>query len=216
MRAQRRSSENAANGTRWSASRRWPATLMPRPTAISFHARRYAGGRFAIDAVNRRGHRRQRHVCSIASRQQATTSRSVQPAADGSFNTAVLTININDIDEFDVAATRSATVTLRPTKWTKTRWLAQTRSESPHFSPSMPTPPTTRSLSLDDNDGGTLHDRFSHRRGHRCNGADGPRGGRSDAQHHGASHLHRRLLDTDQVIHDQWSTMSTNSTSDRQ
>ena len=40
--------------------------------------------------------------CWIANWPPATTSRSAPLSSDGSFNTAVMTINVNDVDEFDV------------------------------------------------------------------------------------------------------------------
>ena len=41
-------------------------------------------------------------------------------SSDGSFDTAVMTINLNDVDEFDVSSA-SPTATPRPTRSTKTR-----------------------------------------------------------------------------------------------
>ena len=58
--------------------------------------------------------------CSIAKRRPATTSRCEPARSDGSFDTAVMTINVNDVDEFDVGHDRP-TATSPPTPSTKTR-----------------------------------------------------------------------------------------------
>ena len=164
--------------------------------AITYTLDDTAGGRFAIDGVT--------GVVTVAA---ARDSRSGRPhnitvratSADGSFSTQMFTINVNDVDEFDVSAVTDTDAAANAVS----RECGQRHSGGHHRLGQRRGCHDQRvTYTLDDTAGG----RFA------INAATGvvtvagrPRSiaKRRAAQHHGARHLGRWLLhDTDLHHHD--------------
>ena len=100
--------ENATNGTTvgiTAAASDADATT----NTVTYSLTDGAGGRFAIDSEHRRGDRRQRQLLN----REAHASHSITvraTSADGSHTDQALTINVNDVDEFDVGTVSDTNV----------------------------------------------------------------------------------------------------------